>query len=1051
VVPAIDTRRELVRALVAAGLDADAADALRTRQASLGATVSKLAATHPGIDKVLVLLDQAEELVDHDDRVDVMMELADAALARSACRVVLTVREGFAARLLRGLDLDGRVWSFPVTPMSRAALAAAVEGPARRADLRLEHGLVQEVLDDVETGEALPLLALALERTYRSAVNDGVRLLTVERYRSSGRVADAVARQAGEAVARLGADGERRVVDVLARMVTVDSDGNWMRRTVERGLFSDAEWQVVVALAQVRLVILRGEDSAATATVVHSSLFAAWPPLSRALNELSDDLRGQQRLEREATDWDHDGRPADLLPRGSRYRQIVQLRRRHPETLLGQPTQDFLIAADREARRSRVRIVTGIAAIFLLLGLVAVFALRQLQEQARTSEAERVSAARQEIARALKEPRFDRAMDVALDALRRDPSRDAAEAVLGIVLREPAFRGYLAPATPHAGRALAWTQDHGLVTADSHGRIATYDRLGTEREELATADGAFVDAVDTSGSWSAAGDLDGRIRVWSTPGGRPVELRKPDSTLAHAGSVSGLIAVGATGLLSSGRDGDVALWDVVSGHTRWRVGAGAEVSALAAASDATAVAGTGTGYVVTIDLDDGEIRVIGRVEGTVPAIAAVGSSVFVGDGDGGVWRFGLGDASAEAPPDGPIHQGQLPVQVIEPIDAEHVLTGWTDGVVRLLDGSGHVLDEFAAHDESIRDVAVDRSTGWFAATGDDGLVSRWELDGRTPLVHTTAAATGDLVGDATAGGDVFLAGATGELSVLLGADGSTVRVVSDDLGAPASRIDVSDDGETVALGLPDRSVAVDANTGARIAEAMPGGTSLRVAISGRELVSAGDDLVITDLDGGSERRLPIPGDVEVTALAVDPVSETIVVGGGSGDVRGVILMWKGAAAEPVRADVGQAGVVVSALDIEPGGDRVIVGRNDGRIELWHLANLTPTNVTFTSHDREITDVKFAPSSSSIASLDASGVLWVWSSDFGTSFAEPIITGLEYARRVTISPDGTRLFAVGRWGAVTIPIDARLIEQVGCRLAALECGAPAPDGLSPLGG
>ena len=235
-----------------------------------------------------------------------------------------------------------------------------------------------------------------------------------------------------------------------------------------------------------------------------------------------------------------------------------------------------------------------------------------------------------------------------------------------------------------------------------------------------------------------------------------------------------------------------------------------------------------------------------------------------------------------------------------------------------------------------------------------------------------------------------------------------------------------------------------------VAQALPGGSSIRVAITGREMITAGEDLVVTPLDGGSERRLPMPDDVEVTSMAVDPVSGTIVVGGGSGDVSGVLLVWPEGTAEPVRADVGQAGVVVSAVDIDVDGKRLAAGRNDGRIELWNLADLTPTNITFTGHDREITDVAFAPSSSSIASLDAAGVVWVWNSDFGTSFAEPVITGLEYGRRLAISPDGARLFAVGRWGVVMIPIGARVLEQVGCQLAAVACEASAPEGLSPLG-
>ena len=149
----------------------------------LAVAVAQVTSIRPGVKKVLIVLDQAEELVDHEDRLEILRELVDAAGAGSACRVVLTVREGFLARLLRGLDADGRVWSLPLTPMSRASLAAAIEGPAARAGVRLESGLVQEILDDVGSGEALPLLALALDRTFRSYLADRSQILTIERYR----------------------------------------------------------------------------------------------------------------------------------------------------------------------------------------------------------------------------------------------------------------------------------------------------------------------------------------------------------------------------------------------------------------------------------------------------------------------------------------------------------------------------------------------------------------------------------------------------------------------------------------------------------------------------------------------------------------------------------------------------------------------------------------------------------------------------------------------------------------------------------------------------
>ena len=389
------------------------------------------------------------------------------------------------------------------------------------------------------------------------------------------------------------------------RMTTVDGEGHWLRRTVNRSSFDDEEWKVVRTLTSARLVILAGNDEAQTAAVVHSSLFGAWPPVSRALDEMADDLRAAQRLERDAADWEHDGRPASQLPRGSHLRQVIDLRQRKPDLVPGRTATEFLSAAGRLARRDKRRVVASFAAVALLITLIGYFAFGQLQERARTSEAERVAGTRQEIARALKEPRLDLAVAAAVEALRRDPSRDSAEAALGVVLREPAFRGYAAKATSHAGRAVAWTHDHGLVTADADGNIAMYDRSGANVAELASADGSFVDTLATAPDWVAAGDLNGRVRVWPSTGTRLVELPDAGRGPAHPGGVRSLLAIGPNQLVSAGFDGQVVLWDVTSRTETWRASLGAPVSALALGSDEVVVAGETNGDIVKLALTDG--------------------------------------------------------------------------------------------------------------------------------------------------------------------------------------------------------------------------------------------------------------------------------------------------------------------------------------------------------------------------------------------------------------------------------------------------------------
>ena len=81
-------------------------------------------------------------------------------------------------------------------PMQIDELRRAIEGPARAAGLRLEAGLVDTMLADVE-GEpgALPLLSHALYESW--ARRDG-RVLTLAGYRAAGGVRGAIAHTAEE-------------------------------------------------------------------------------------------------------------------------------------------------------------------------------------------------------------------------------------------------------------------------------------------------------------------------------------------------------------------------------------------------------------------------------------------------------------------------------------------------------------------------------------------------------------------------------------------------------------------------------------------------------------------------------------------------------------------------------------------------------------------------------------------------------------------------------------------------------------------------------------
>ena len=155
-----------------------------------------------------LVVDQAEEAV---------TVCADAA-ERERYFAALAAHVGAGGALVLSLRADhlGDLAPYPdiarvledglylLGPMGEADLRSAVEGPARRAGLRLEPGLVDLLVREVE-GEpaALPLLSHVLRETWERREGP---TLTVAGYRATGGIRHAVA-QSAEALVRR--DGRR--------------------------------------------------------------------------------------------------------------------------------------------------------------------------------------------------------------------------------------------------------------------------------------------------------------------------------------------------------------------------------------------------------------------------------------------------------------------------------------------------------------------------------------------------------------------------------------------------------------------------------------------------------------------------------------------------------------------------------------------------------------------------------------------------------------------------------------------------------------------------
>ncbi len=418
-----------------------------------------------------LIVDQAEEAVTADAEQRAQYFAALAAHVAAGGALVLSMRTDHLgdlvpypdiARLLEdGLHLLG--------PMSEPDLRSAIEGPARRAGLRLEPGLVDLLVREVE-GEpaALPLLSYVLRETWERREGP---TLTVDGYRATGGIRSAVSQSAERLYDAMDPSQRMRLRTLLLRLVMPTEDGDPVRARVPRWkVAADAEHErLVEQLVSARLVSIDGES----VQIAHESLVRVWP---RLRGWLDDDVDGQRLLRHlaGASDaWDAMGRPEGELYRGARIARTLEWREQAGPDLNDTETA-FLEAsaalAESEVRVAEARLarqrtanrrlrgsLAGVAVLLILTMAAGLVALRSADRAAREGDLAGRERDRAELAANLADARRAGAQGV----LHQDLAAGLLLAVQGVKADDSAEAWENLGSTLTRGGALAGVHDLG--------------------------------------------------------------------------------------------------------------------------------------------------------------------------------------------------------------------------------------------------------------------------------------------------------------------------------------------------------------------------------------------------------------------------------------------------------------------------------------------------------------------------------------------------------------------------------------------------------------
>lgn len=353
--------------------------------------------------RLLIVVDQFEELLTQTAPAERarFTELLRPALT-GPVRVVATLRPEFLDQLL----VDPELTALPtrtstLRPLRREALRAVIEKPARLAGIDVDDGLVDRLVDDTASGEALPLLAFTLAQLAEGVTRGG--RLSRARYDQLGGVQGALTHQADAALTdavTAGGRSREQVIAGLLRLVTVDEQGRPTRWRVFRDELSAPVATELDAFVERRLLIIDEGNGSGVIGVAHEAFLSAWPPLAQAIIAAASALRARRAVEHAATEWHQNDRPparlwsggqlaaavadtgarihhagtapADTPPRPRPSRWL--LHRHHvlvtDRVDLSPKARDFLHASIRHDRHRRRR-TTTVLSVLLILALAA--------------------------------------------------------------------------------------------------------------------------------------------------------------------------------------------------------------------------------------------------------------------------------------------------------------------------------------------------------------------------------------------------------------------------------------------------------------------------------------------------------------------------------------------------------------------------------------------------------------------------------------------------------------------------------------------------------